>query len=238
MSAAFQKMFLMSEEEMERRKAKLLKDYDPDLRSMTRLQDQANTLLSKDDMNPDELLKLINMLQSRFTQIKNKDKVEPQLAGVSKTMEQPEEDGDDEDEESPIPVQPMIGIAKRDQAKARSLIHLMSKDPHSLSVNDRMEIVVRDRTIPGSNIHDLLSDLFTTTKSRLARPRPHGFTAFVSALHDLNIPHTLISNPKYIKELSGSSSSSSHSLSINKARKSLQRKIPASARILKLYSSV
>ncbi len=101
-----------------------------------------------------------------------------------------------------------------------------------------MEIVVRDRPIPGSNIHDLLSDLFTTAKSRLARPRPNGFTSFVAALHDLNIPHTLISNPKYIKELTGSSSSSSHSLSINKARKSLQRKIPASARILKLYSSV
>jgi hypothetical protein len=237
MSTAFQKMFLMSEEEMERMKSKQLKEYDPDLRSMTRLQDQATAILSKDDMNPDELLKLINMLQSRFNQIKNKDKAEPELAGVSKIMAEPDEPDEDE-EEAPIPVQPMIGIAKRDHAKARSLIQLLSKDPHSLSVNDRMEIVVRDRPIPGSNIHDLLSDLFTTTKSRLARPRPFGFTSFVSALHDLNIPHTLISNPKYIKELSGSSSSSSHSLSINKARKSLQRKIPASARILKLYPSV
>ena len=238
MSTAFQKMFLMSEEEMERMKTKQLKDYDPDLRSMTRLQDQANALLSKDNMKPDELLKLINMLQSRFNQIKNQDKAEPEPAGVSKTMEQPEEPAEEEEDEPAIPVQPMIGIPKRDEARARNLIHLLSKDPHSLTVNDRMEIVVRDRPIPGSNIHDLLSDLFTKTKSRLARPRPHGFTSFVSALHDLNIPHTLISNPKYIKELTESSSSSSHSLSIAKARKSLQRKLPASSKILKLYSSV
>ena len=113
-------------------KKKQIKDYDPDLRSMTRLEDQATALLSNDDMNPDELLKLINMLQSRFNQIKNKDKAEAELSGVSKTMTEPDEPAE-EDKEPPIP--PI-------HDKAPSLIPLLSKDPPSFSVNDRMEILV------------------------------------------------------------------------------------------------
>ena len=49
-----------------------------------------------------------------------------------------------------------------------------------------------------------MSDVFTKAKSRVAAPRPTGFTYFVSALRDLNIPRSLIQNPKYLKELAPS----------------------------------
>ena len=64
-----------------------------------------------------------------------------------------------------------------------------------------MELIIRGLRIPRSNIHDLMSDVFTKAKSRVAAPRPTGFTSFVSALRDLNIPRSLIQNPKYLKEL-------------------------------------
>ena len=64
-----------------------------------------------------------------------------------------------------------------------------------------MEIVVRDRPIHGSNIHDLLSDMFAISKTRLSAPRPTGFSSFISVLNELNVPRTLIRNRKYLSEL-------------------------------------
>ncbi len=99
---------------------------------------------------------------------------------------------------------PLVGIPVKLRTHARSLIRLLSKAPDVLSVNNQMELIVRGLRIPRSNIHDLMSDVFTKTKSRVAAPRPTGFTSFVSSLRDLNIPRSLIQNPKYLKELAPS----------------------------------
>ncbi len=88
----------MSKEEMECVKSKQLRYYDPELRSMARLQDQSDKLLTRKDVNPDEILKQINYLQAQFNEIKKKGNTEPELAGVSKKMDQSEDEDEEEED--------------------------------------------------------------------------------------------------------------------------------------------
>ena len=84
--STFQKMFLMSQEEMERMRQKQIKEYDPNLRAMARLQDENETLLLNKQISPDDALKFHQKLQSRYESIKNQEKADVALPDVSKTM--------------------------------------------------------------------------------------------------------------------------------------------------------
>ena len=142
-------MFLLSQEEMERMRQKQIKEYDPNLRAMARLQDEKDTVMTDKQMSPDEALKMLQKLQSRYEAIKNQDKAEVALPGVWKTMDaQGQTMQVDETPAVRLDTEPLIGIPVHLRSHARSLIRLLSKDPDVLPVNNQMELVVRDMRIP------------------------------------------------------------------------------------------
>ncbi len=67
--STFQKMVLLSQEEMERMRQKQIKEYDPNLRALARLQDEKETVLTDKQMSPDEALKIFQKLTSRYEAI-------------------------------------------------------------------------------------------------------------------------------------------------------------------------
>ena len=197
--SSFKKMTLMSQEELERIKAKQIKEYDPSITALARVQNQVDTVLNDPtlaQLPPDERLKLLQKLQHRFDQIKHEGDTPLKLAGVATTMPEP----------APLPVSrppiQLFGINSRYRNHADALMKHILQDPATLSVNERNEIVVKGRTVPGSNILDLVSDAFATSKSRVEGPRPAGFSDFVTGLRDVNAPRTLLMNPNYSDPIS------------------------------------
>ena len=65
--------------------------------------------------------------------------------------------------------------------------------------NDR----INGKAVPVSNVVDLISDVFATSKSRVEGPRPSGYPEFLSALRNVNAPPTLFINHKYSSSLHG-----------------------------------
>ena len=220
----FKKMVLLSQDELERMKAKQIKEYDPSLQALARIQDQLDTVLNDSSiakLPPDERLKLFQKLQHRFTQIKNEGDTPLKLAGISSNLPEPAVPpviaaGAAAAQSPPprLPVQ-LVGVNKRYRTHASELMKHILQYPNLLSVNDRMEIVVKGHTVPGSNILDLVSDTFATAKSRVDGPRPPGFREFITGLKEVNAPRTLLINPEYAHSLSSPAAALSASSSMS-----------------------
>ena len=191
---------LIGQDELERMKAKQIKEYDPSLHALARVQDQLDTVLNDPtiaQLPADERLKLFQKFQHRFNDIKHEGDTPIKLAGVSSSIPEPVS--------APIPSagvsMPVVGVSSRYRTHADRLMKHLLRDPSSLSVNDRLELVVKGQPISGSNIVDLVSDAFATAKARVAGPRPQGFQEFLTALKDVNAPHSLLMNPVYSASL-------------------------------------
>ena len=200
--STFKKMLLLSQEEVERIKAKQIKEYDPALHALARLQDQLDTVLNDplmSQLHPDERLKLFQRLQHRFNEIKHDGDAPIKLAGVSATLPEPEPAAP----AAPPDFPQIPGVNVRYRTHAKHLMKHLFHDPSTFTVNDRNELVIKGQAVPGSNFVDLLSDVFATSKSRVEGPRPAGYPEFLSALRDVNAPRTLLINPKYSSSLHG-----------------------------------
>ena len=203
--ATFKKMMLLSQEEVERIKAKQIKEYDPSLNLLARIKDQLDTVLSDPNLAkipPDQRLKMLQQLQHRFDQVKHEGEMQIKLPGVaSEVASTPEPVAPTPppplDQEPEQPTEPEILVSKRYKSHAKRLMKEILRDPGILAVNDRKEIVVNGQTVPDSNIIDLVSDVFTTSKARIRGSRPHGFQEFLSVLKDVNAPRSLLINPNY-----------------------------------------
>ena len=81
----FKKMVLISPEQLKRKNAKQIKEYDPALHASARLQDQLDTVLIDPLMgqfHPDQRLKLLHQLQHRLIVINHEGDTPIKLAGV------------------------------------------------------------------------------------------------------------------------------------------------------------
>ena len=78
-------------------------------------------------------------------------------------------------------------LPKRYHQKAKAILTYMSRD-HTLSWNDRGELVYKGTTIPKSHIVDLLKD----TQYHHKNFTPEGSTEFYEGLKEIHIPTTLL----------------------------------------------
>lgn len=91
-------------------------------------------------------------------------------------------------------------ISKRSRRNAELILSALSRSPNTISYNDKGEIVVDKHTIPGSHIYDLIKAV-TSTHTPSEGFRPIGWTEFLKAVSDLNIPLSAISNAGVRKTL-------------------------------------
>lgn len=214
-------------------KAKQLKEHDPPIKAMVRIQDQIDSVLNDESfakLPSDERLQIFNKLQHRFNELKDEDDLherrnngdERELSQVQHQQEQQrqqehlrqqeqrleEEQPKEVQEKSLFHIPRPIGINKRYQSKAEQLARYIFKDPNVLAVNDTNEIVVDGKPVTGSNVYDLMSDALSTSRSKVEGPRPAGFEEFITALKEINAPRILLVNPAYTKALTPHSKSS------------------------------
>ena len=66
--------------------------------------------------------------------------------------------------------------------------------------NAQGQVSYRGRSIPNSNIIDLVSDTMRM-KSRKNQPQPAGLSQFVQGLKEISTPHEYVQNPDAIKAM-------------------------------------
>ena len=198
----FVKRVLIEQAELDRLQQRQLRDYSPELHSMSLLNNQINYIINKTNMTAEEKLNLLSTAQARFDKL-NKDTgvlssggqsspssstVDSQKAIASDANTDNDDDQHDEDIQPPaispaaktvrkLNVQPMF------EAKARNLMLKIMDHPDILSRNTNGEIIVNGKAEPGTNFDTIFKSLVGRSHD-VSQP---GFDTFLKALHQLGI---------------------------------------------------
>jgi hypothetical protein len=74
---------------------------------------------------------------------------------------------------------------------------MITENPDILGFDNNMQAVIKGEVIKGSNVIDLFNNLFQ--KRKKGHKNPKGHTEFVSALKDINVPHSLIAKSRVLE---------------------------------------
>jgi len=206
---SFKKMSLIAQEELDRLKQRQLTSYNPELRSMVFLKDEMDQLLLRTDLPAEEKLKLFQTAQHRFQALR--PDVQSTTAGTTTSTPRAAA-ADEEEEASPIAegellaMGPSTGVPqsatfarvvtnlpKQYRSKGTQLVEFFDEHPGRFSATSTGEMAIDGKPIPNSNFNDLIRHLYIGHQQT-----PVGLEHFVSALRELNVPRTSISNRKVI----------------------------------------
>lgn len=95
----------------------------------------------------------------------------------------------------PISSEVLENISRNSRSKARYILEKIRGAPHIISWNGQGELVINRRHYPGTHIYDLIKNV-TATHNISDHNRPNGWYEYLRALAVLNIPSSLISNPR------------------------------------------
>ena len=225
-SEAFDKFHLLKDEEYQRLRQKQVQSYNPELRILTRLDDEIKELLNDTNVPVDAKLNIFNQLQQR---IKDVQAITKPVSGVTKVVAPTEfagaptatpvmatnADGEGEvgnEEELPKPVQKIEPLPQfepidesilkevsiKTKKKAAEMLEKIKAQPQVIAKNENNEIILNGHLIKGSNFTDLFKSLY----SQSFDSSQQGQIQFLKALNKLDIPLTLVSNTKTRNKLS------------------------------------
>jgi len=214
---SFDKFHLMREEEYQRMRQKQVQSYNPELRLLTRLDDDMNEILNDTTLPTDVKMRIFDHIKQRFKDVKAststvRTKVLQPIEEVNEVEEldnegEEESQVDEEAEEQHYQLPPpqkqkaramdaevLEGIQTSRQTKASGLLKKIQAHPDIISINNNNEIVLHGKTIRGSNYVDLFQSLYT---HKVAQDTPEGnpgHSKFLLALNEINVPASLISS--------------------------------------------
>lgn len=195
---SFKKMRLLEEDEYLRMKDKQIKEYDPELRTLTLLKSEIVDLLSNDSMDSNEKQKLLNRAQIRFDNLRNLQGEKPEQAQpiVDVKVEPPKVKPDAIEEEKPDAEQRVDveepkfsdtyitnrinSFDMKYQSRAQHLLQAIQKT--NISFDDEMHPMIGDKTLTKSNFDDIINFLIVPVGRQ-----PPGYVTFTNALTDNNI---------------------------------------------------
>ena len=178
MTSAFRKFKLMSDEEIDRLKQKQLTEYNPELRTLAHLQTEIEGALERNGADTDEAkYALLQTLQNRFKAVKA-TAAPTQPVGLSTILPMPAPPVVAAPPAPPVvgappidsaPAQPeetestqiRLSVLQKAHRKAEQFVKLIGDNPSVVTVDDDNQVVLRGRTLYGSNIIDLINALYT-----------------------------------------------------------------------------
>lgn len=107
-------------------------------------------------------------------------------------------------------------LPKSYEKKTKTLLACIISNKPNIWWKTNGEVVINNRTIPNSNILDLVSD----TVRSLKRPKPTGWEEFASFLRDIKVPTSCIGNPTNLEFINKSQSIEPHTSSASKSAQS------------------
>lgn len=208
----FKKMRLIPAEEFDRLKMKDVRDYDPELMNRVRSEQYIEQILSNTTLTPEQKVRL---LQANLYTHKSQTSIPaanllhhiadnavpnqiPPAAQLNPQIQAPEVADEGEDDEIPIGNQNNLMKAvnylpEATRKKATKMARFLVDNSETVSVNNKNELVLDNKTIKNSNMTDILNYLFNPRKGVR---EPHGLKAFSLSLKEINMPISFISNRK------------------------------------------
>jgi len=221
---SFDKYHLMRDEEYQRLRQKQVQAYNPELRLLTRLDDDMNEILNDSSVPVDAKMRIFDHIKQRFKDVKSSTKAptasivekthvaqplevvpeeDEQLEHEDEQLEKEGDEGGDEDKyQMPPPPQKqkvmddevLKGVPANRQIKASNLLKMIQEHPDIISINNKNEIVLHGKTLRGSNYIDLFQSLYTHHVAQDSPAGNYGHTQFLKALNAINVPGGLISS--------------------------------------------
>ena len=203
------------------------------------LDSEMDSLLQRQDMTPDEKVKLYDQTLQRYLTYYDERMRKPVRVSVAPPhpveteeilpVEQPNQPEPPGEIENDI----IESVPSTMKSRAVQLIKKIKVNKDVLGWNDHGQMVFEGRTIPGTNIVDLVNDSLRQRKNF----NPAGWQLFAKALGRLNVPEGIIRNEdrlnmvrEYRTKLSSAntplSSPQSEFLPATKARKKRRNKNP------------
>ena len=211
---SFDKYHLMRDEEYQRLRQKQVQSYNPELRILTRLDDEMKDIIADTSVPVDVKLSILNQVKAQMKDVKSSvakavppppSVVVPKPTVVEPEQEEEEygeEDFYDASQDEVFDSRVLTGItAKTQKSKARGLLKLIQANPNVISKNENNELVVHGKAIPGSNYVDLFNSLYTSHVPGSSPEGATGHTHFLKALSKLNVPTSLISRNAQTEKL-------------------------------------
>jgi len=194
----FSKKIMIEAAELDRMQQSQLRNYSPELHSLAEIHNQMVTIIGDKSMSADEKLNLLSNYQGRFNKLKKEtgvligtessetnDDTQAVAAAVPQVANQA--DGipadDESDDASPDKLLGNMGILPMYQNKARKLLIKINKNPNILKRNKKGEIIVKGKTVTGSDFSTLFKSM-VGPKPDLRQP---GTDSFMGALHEIGV---------------------------------------------------
>ena len=200
---------LIDESELERLQQRQLREYSPELSSLSRYQTQMREVMAQSDLSAAEKLSILSGLQGRFDKLKKDVGVltsistpasvaaSPPLTQQVEDQDQTQDNEEDEKDEKVTPDRPSaftpftpttaavrsMGVRPQYERKSRNLLMKIRENANIIDINRNDEISVNGELIPGSNFTALFSNM-TARNANLNQP---GIGQFLSALRQLGV---------------------------------------------------
>jgi len=213
---SFDKFHLMRDEEFQRLRQKQVQSYNPELRLLTRLDDDMNEILNDTTVPTDVKMRIFDHIKQRFKDVKAstttvRTKILQPIEEIPEVEEfenegeeasQADDEGEQEYEMPPpqkekvraMDAEVLEGIQASRQTKASGLLKKIQAHPEIISINDNNEIVLHGKTIRGSNYVDLFQSLYSHKVAQDTPDGNPGHSMFLKALNAINVPASLISS--------------------------------------------
>ena len=199
---SFDKYHLMRDEEYNRLRQKQVQSYNPELRLLTKLDDDMNEILNDTTIPADVKVRIYDHIKQRFKDVKSastavKRKLTPPVEeeeeeAVSQALEEPVEERVDTPKMMDESV--LEGVEDNRAKKAKGLLSLIQDNPHIIAVNKNNEIVLHGKPVKGSNYYNLFHSMYTHRGPTDTPSGNIGHSKFLSALNEINVPANLISS--------------------------------------------
>ena len=176
------RMVLVPEQTLNRYEQRQRLETTPIMSNMLHKDTQMSDILERNDMGDDEKQKRFNADLERFMELRRQKNSQALGARMPATEEEHEPKLSDSVVVDSIP--------KSMQSRATSLLKWIRTNPDAITWDKAGQVKIEGKTIPGSNISDLVSDAMRSRKNF----NPEGSREFFEALSRLNVPKDLVRN--------------------------------------------
>lgn len=223
MGGKFKAMTLISEAELARLRDRQLTEYNPSVRSMTKLQALIDKVFEDKNLTAEEKQKILNTLHERFSQLYSKYKnigtptpsiadvppasgantneslipeSDPSFISASDEQIPDNNDGDITEEETSFGF-PKIDLAEKFKRKLGLFIDFLKENKNSIACTSKNELVIDGKIFPNSSFSDLVRNMYVKGhKLNLS-----GSEEFLTKLASLEVDANIFSNSDNIMML-------------------------------------
>lgn len=199
------KMLLVSEDMLNAYKQQQLLT-PPTVKKLTALDEEMEGILQRSDIDEAQKAKLYQHALSRFIVYHD------QAKGERSTGSGHPESSDTEADENETPIsskdieEEILSFVPQGMKRAAaSIIQRIKMHPSKVSWDDMGRLVIKHKTVPDTNIMDLIYDAVNAR----GKKAPRGSQEFYTALKDINVSETVIKNKKRLQQIKAPVSSSS-----------------------------